>query len=145
MWCQLKEMVLFGEHLSNKVVILPIHYSSINWHCSQKKQLSLPQPLVPAAALVPLCLYSLSCDSVVDPSRQPVLLDTNQGNTELLVLRRISFLIHLICQWRKVCPWHRERVVESGRCAGEDRRREGLVPLAAELACRSLMRCNTAA
>lgn len=144
MWCQLKEMVLFGEHLSNKGVILPIHYSSINWHCSQKKQLSLPPPLISATALVPLCLYSLPCDSVADPSTKLVLADASLGNTKLLVLRQISLLIHLICQWHKICPWHRERVAGSGRWAG-DSRREGLVPLAAGLACRSLIRCKTAA
>lgn len=83
-------MVLFGEHLSNKVVILLIHYSSVNWCCSQKKQLSLPQLLIPAAMLVLLCLYSLLCVSVADLSRELVLVDTNLGNTKLLVLRWIS-------------------------------------------------------
>ena len=97
-------MVLFGEHLSNKIVILPIHYSSINWRCSQKRQLSLPQPLIPAAALVPLCLCSLSCDSVGDSSRELALVGTNLGYTKLLLLGQISLLIHLICQWHKVCP-----------------------------------------
>lgn len=96
-------MVLFGEHLSNKVVILPICYSTINWCCSLKQQLSLPQPLIPATALVPLWLCSLLSYSVVDLSRELVPVDTNQGNTELLVLRWIHFLIHLICQWHQVC------------------------------------------
>lgn len=87
MGCQLKEMVLFEEHLSNKVVILPIHCSSVNCCYSQKKQLSVPRPLIPATALVvPLCLYSLSCASVADSSRELVIVDTNLGNTKLLVL-----------------------------------------------------------
>lgn len=101
-------MVLFGEHLSNKIVILLMHYSSINWYCSQKKQLSLPQLLIPAAALVLLCLHSLLRDSVADLSRELVLVDTNIGDTKLLVLRQIStVLIHLLFQGHKVCPWHK--------------------------------------
>jgi len=89
-------MVLFGEHLSNKVVILSIHYSSISWCCSQKKELSLPQPLTPAATLVTLGISRLSCDSIAEPSRELVLVNTNQGNTELLVVRWISFLTYFV-------------------------------------------------
>lgn len=136
MWCQLKEMVLFGEHLSNKVVILSICYSSTNCGCSWKKQLSLSQPLLP------LCFYSLLCDSVADPSRELLLVGTNLGNTKLLVLRWVNLLIHLICQWHKVCPLNKERVAGSERCAGEDSRKEGLLSLAAGLACRSMIRCK---
>lgn len=96
-------MVLFGERLSNKAVILPIHYSSRKWCCSQKQQLGLPQPLIPAAALVPLSLYSLSPLSA-ELSRELVLVGTSQGNTELLVLRQISFLIHLSVSGTKFAP-----------------------------------------
>lgn len=75
-------MVLFGESLGNKIVILSIHYSSINCCWSRKKQLSLSQPLLP---LVPLCFCSMQCDSVADS--ELVLVDPNLGNTKLLVLR----------------------------------------------------------
>lgn len=138
MWYQLKEIILFGEHLSNKAVILSIHYSSINCCCSLKKQLSLSQPLLP---LVPLHFYSLSCDSVALQSRELVLVDAKLGNTKLLALRWISLLILLICD-TNFPPLHRERVAGSERCAGEDSRREGLVSLAAGLDCRSMIRCK---
>lgn len=137
MWCQLKEMVLFGEHLSNKVVILPIHYSSINWCYSYiwKQQLSPPQPLIAAATPIPLPCWS---------SLLWILADTNPGNTKLLVLRLIIFLIHWIFQRHKLCPCHKgEGCTEWER--GEGSRREGPVPLAAvltrvEITCRTWLR-----
>lgn len=101
MWCQLKEMVLFGERLGSKVVILLMHYSSVSWCCGRRWLLSLPQPIT-VVALVLLCQSRLLCHSVLTLSRELVLLGTGPRNTKLLlVLRLISLLTHKLCPCRK--------------------------------------------